>query len=268
MGTALLAVAALTWSATPASAQHGGHGGGGHGGGGHGGGAHMSGFHGGAHVSGFHGGVNNFHGGFNHVHNGFNHFHDGHFHGSYYPWFWGGLGWGLGYGWPGWDYGYGYYPGYYDYGYNSYPDYSYGYAPDYYPYNPNYAALSTYQAGATQYSQPSYPAPRASGAAPVTVRILLPTTDAQVWFNGTQTTETGTDRLFTSPPITPDKNYTYEIKARWTQDGTEVVRTRTLPVHPGQRLMVNFSQPEPSQQPAPTDTAPPPPKPPEPRPGK
>ena len=50
-------------------------------------------------------------------------------------------------------------------------------------------------------------------------------------------------RKFVSPPLEPGE-YTYELKARWKEDGREVVRTRRIPVSPGARRTVDFTQPE------------------------
>ena len=34
-----------------------------------------------------------------------------------------------------------------------------------------------------------------------------------------ETGQTGPDRSFSSPPLTPGKAYTYEVKARWMNSG-------------------------------------------------
>lgn len=147
------------------SAQHGGHGGG------HGGGFH----HGGFHHHGFH------HGGFHH-------------HGFHY----GGVWW---------------YPGYYG-GYGASP-YYYSYYPYYgsYDYNPYSYDGSSYDWPSQSYDSryygsyggvtSSYP----DGYSPATaqpdtsahVTVSVPA-DAEIWFEGSKTTSTGSVREYQSPP--------------------------------------------------------------------
>jgi uncharacterized protein (TIGR03000 family) len=171
--------------------------------GGHGGG----GGHGGTHGGGFHGG--GFHGGF----------HGGSFHGG-----WGGYGWGgYGYGWGGYGWGW---PGY-AWGW---PGYGWDYAPGYYPgYDLGY---------------PGY-----SGAATMPndglahFRVTVPAADAQVWLNGQRTEQTGKDRHFKSPPIAPGKDYSYEVRARWLENGRSVERTQMVVVRANQRLSIDVAKP-------------------------
>ena len=54
-----------------------------------------------------------------------------------------------------------------------------------------------------------------------------------------KTTPTGAVREFHPPPLTPGKRYTYEIRARWTENGREVTQTRNVPVTAG-RVNVGF----------------------------
>jgi uncharacterized protein (TIGR03000 family) len=131
----------------------------------------------------------------------------------------------------GYYYPYGAYRSTYAYLYNAYPydTYSYyaypyqtvgasaGYLPDYYAgYNPE---LSTY---------PSYYPPTAETAVPADTRAYLTVAvpaDAQVWVGDQPTSQTGTVHQFYSPPLTPGQNFTYEIRARWREDG----RCRSAP---------------------------------------
>jgi len=150
---------------------------------------------------------------------------------------WGGGGWGGGYGYGG--YGYGYYPyggfgrgypyygsrGYYDY----YPyDYGYNYAPDY---------------SVPSYSQAA-PAPRVNipeNAALIDVRVP---DGAQVWIDGQQTKQTGPMRELVTPALDPGQEFSYDIRARWTENGQEVDRHRKVTFHAGDRLMVNLMAPQ------------------------
>jgi uncharacterized protein (TIGR03000 family) len=64
--------------------------------------------------------------------------------------------------------------------------------------------------------------------------------DAELWFEGDKTTQTGTERAFVSPPLRPSQDFTYDIHARW-KEGTKVVdQTRHVQVHAGRGIMVDF----------------------------
>jgi uncharacterized protein (TIGR03000 family) len=203
-GTMLLVFAAMAM--TPASAWSAGHGGGGggHGGGGfHGGGFHGGGF-GGARVGGFaHGGY--YHGGFYgrpYAHYGYDHYRQGY-------------GYGLG----------GYYP--YDDDY-VYPDYGYD---NYDPYDAGPDESST----AYQSFYP--PADASDNRAHVSVNVPV---GAQLWFEGTLTTATGTTRRFESPPLVPGKEYRYEVRAQWTEQGRKVSQTQHVDVYAGATVSTKF----------------------------
>jgi uncharacterized protein (TIGR03000 family) len=77
----------------------------------------------------------------------------------------------------------------------------------------------------------------------VLVRVLVPA-DAQVWFSGEPTTQRGSPRLFVTPSLAEGKALTYEVRARWTEDGKAVEQTRQVVVHPGDRITVDFLTPQ------------------------
>jgi uncharacterized protein (TIGR03000 family) len=255
-GLGTLATALALWSALPAAAQHGGGRGGGHGGGFHGGGFHGGGFHGGGfHGGGFHHGFHN--GGFHHgFHNGG--FHHGFHHGfgfvglgGFYPW-WSAYGWGYpyaGYSYPSYSY-----PSY------SYPSYNYEnyyvapYLPDYgtYPYtsyrnpavtyaSPGMSASSTAPSAYEGAEEASSPATAASDAAVVNVRV--PVANAQIWIQGQKTQQQGTVRHFVSPPLEPNLDYTYQVRAQWQENGQPVTVSKSVPVRAGDRVTVSFRTP-------------------------
>jgi uncharacterized protein (TIGR03000 family) len=159
-----------------------------------------------------------------------------------------GLGnWGNNYGWGGTgfypytSYGYGLYPGNYASGFVP----SYGYGRSY--YTPGYVGVGTtvlpgnttsmyYQPG-TQFGAGSSAAD--PNAAVIDVRVAP---DAQVWFDGDSTNQRGSDRVFTSPALDPGKAYHYDVKARWTENGKPVERTKRVEVRAGQRTTVDFNQ--------------------------
>jgi uncharacterized protein (TIGR03000 family) len=228
----LLLLAGAMVLVTPGFGQARG-GGGGHGGGGHGGG----GFHGG----GFGGG--GFHGG------GFGGAHFGGFRGGYY---------GHPYAHSGYNRGYGYGGGYGFYGYGVYPFYG-DYAYDPYAYN-GWAVTEdsgydgSYGGGTPYYSYGSYPAappatnyqsiyqPAATdNSAHVTLTVPA---GARVTFGGTATTSTGPVREYQSPSLTPGRQYTYEVRATWDENGKEVTQTQQVEVTAGGHVSAVFPMPK------------------------
>ncbi len=87
------------------------------------------------------------------------------------------------------------------------------------------------------------PAPVAEAAAAV-ILVVVPA-DADIFFDGSPTTQTGTERSFSSPPLEPGLTYQYTIRARWTQDGRPVEQTRRVNVKAGDRIRVDFTVPLP-----------------------
>ena len=72
--------------------------------------------------------------------------------------------------------------------------------------------------------------------------MLVPAADAQVWFENNATTQRGMERLFESPPLAPNQNFIYTIKARWMENGQAVNRERRVNVQAGQSVTVNFRE--------------------------
>lgn len=247
-----LALSALVAFTTSADAQRlrigvgGGYGGGGYYGGGYGGRGYSSGYgnYGGR---GYSSGYGNY-GGYR----------------SYNPGVSLGIGIGIGagsrYG------GYGYSPNYSGYSaYNYSPIYSgyrgYGYTPNYsgysnYAYAPSSSGYSNYAVPATTYIDPGYPSITAASAdsgrqslyyAPDQVdnaarlRVLVPA-GATVWVGGVETNQSGMEREFNSPALTPGKAYSYEVKARWMAAGEPVEQTRKVKVMANQTTTVDFGK--------------------------
>jgi uncharacterized protein (TIGR03000 family) len=171
-----------------------------------GGGGHHGGFnHGGGHHGGFH------HGGFHH-----GGFHHGGFHhggGWWYPRYYGYYG--------AWPYYYGSYP------YSGYSDsFPYTYSRD--------------------WSSPAYDSRYYGSYGDVTssdtraqITVSVPV-DAEIWFEGSKTTSTGSVREFHSPPLTPGGRYTYEVRARWNENGHEVTQTQKVQVTAGTHVNMHF----------------------------
>jgi uncharacterized protein (TIGR03000 family) len=204
----LLAAAAFALSPGTASAQH---------------------HHGGGGGGGWHGGGGSWHGG------GW-----GGNHGGYYGRGWGGVSIGIGYPWYGYG-GYGYYRGY------GYRPYYYGGSDVYYDTTPYYYGAMPYDYDTPVYGDvtaPSYS--YGSTAAPdnaARIRVVVPP-DAQVWFDDRMTQQTGSVRSFESPALTPGRDFSYDVKARWRgRDGKDVTQTRHVDVRANANVTVDFTRP-------------------------
>jgi uncharacterized protein (TIGR03000 family) len=89
----------------------------------------------------------------------------------------------------------------------------------------------------------------ASGAEPPTpvqgegtakVTVIVPP-DAEVYVDGSPTTQTGSERPFVTPPLQQGQNYSYQIRATWNADGDTVSRTRKVLVRAGADVRVDFT---------------------------
>jgi uncharacterized protein (TIGR03000 family) len=63
---------------------------------------------------------------------------------------------------------------------------------------------------------------------------------AEIWFNNTRMSQTGSLRHFVSPPLTADEDYYYTVRVRWHEGDRTVTRIREVPVHAGDRLNLVF----------------------------
>jgi uncharacterized protein (TIGR03000 family) len=116
-----------------------------------------------------------------------------------------------------------------------------GYSPGYgYPsdYMKMPSLVVTNQRG-PHFIDESGPVPDAIGPAVALFRVRVPE-DATVWFSNEKTTQGGGERLFVTPPLAEKQVFTYEVRARWRQDGKDMERTRKVVVHPGDRVTVDF----------------------------
>jgi uncharacterized protein (TIGR03000 family) len=157
-----------------------------------------------------------------------------------------------------------------NYGSNYYGYNRYGYSPGYdgynqYQYLPN-SYGSTYYQGQPMYGQ-GYYGPTSSGgegyplqpgmsgdsysygstagtaADPNAARIEVRVPEnAQLWFEGEKTSQTGRERFFVSPPLTPGKNYTYDVKVQWQENGRDVTKTKQIRVRAGGSQTVEFGR--------------------------
>ena len=120
---------------------------------------------------------------------------------------------------------------------------------------PELAARAADLAAPAAYTTPTYPlrspdystiypvSPPLSALADNTAKVeVRAPADCEIWFDGQATTQTGTDRSFTSPPLEPRQEYEYEVRARWNVDGKPLDQTRKVTVHAGDHVVVDFSR--------------------------
>jgi uncharacterized protein (TIGR03000 family) len=83
------------------------------------------------------------------------------------------------------------------------------------------------------------PVPADAEGPNVTVEVNVPA-DAEVWFDGKKTAQTGTSRVFHSPPVRPGVNYLYLVRAKWSEGGREMEQVQTITVHAGEHARLAF----------------------------
>lgn len=111
------------------------------------------------------------------------------------------------------------------------------YGGGYYNNGATYAAPMAAPDYASYYApQPEFVVPR--GAALIDLRVPA---NAEVWFSGDKTQQTGADRSFVTPSLDEGHNYAYRIKVAWTDaKGQRVEREKKVAVRPGARLNLQF----------------------------
>jgi uncharacterized protein (TIGR03000 family) len=82
----------------------------------------------------------------------------------------------------------------------------------------------------------------------VLIEVRLPAPTAEIAFDGSKTVQTGTLRQFISPPITAGQPYSYQVTARWTDNGKEVTRNRKIEFRAGQRVTVDLTRSSPDDR--------------------
>jgi uncharacterized protein (TIGR03000 family) len=254
----LAVVAAMAlFLGSPVWAQHGGgHGGGGHGGGGHGGGG--GGHGGGGHAGGFSGGHSGGFSGAYHYSSGFR--GNGFYGHAYRPYY----GANFGFYRP---YGYGFYRPYYG-AYLPYYDYPYDYGAVGF-YSPYYGDLWSYPLAAAYAASSSYigdgqaqgPAPTDQQPADNAAHLQLTVPEnAEVLFDGTRTTQTGSVREFVTGTLTTGARYNYKITVRYADAQGKVVQdVRDIGFQANDWFSIDFTRPPPSRR-APAPAAQPLPK--------
>jgi uncharacterized protein (TIGR03000 family) len=73
-----------------------------------------------------------------------------------------------------------------------------------------------------------------------TVDVFVADAKAEVWFNGTKMPQMGQQRNFTTPEMEAGKQYSYEVRAKWMQNGMQYDKTRTVTVRAGEQVGITF----------------------------
>jgi uncharacterized protein (TIGR03000 family) len=87
------------------------------------------------------------------------------------------------------------------------------------------------------------PAP-AGGDDTARITVTLPA-DAELYVDGYETKEVGPARDFVTPPLARGKDFSYSIRAVWTEDGKPVEKTRKVTFQAGSQMRVDFTSPLP-----------------------
>lgn len=91
---------------------------------------------------------------------------------------------------------------------------------------------------------PGPPAVTADGAACLRVQVALPEPAAKLYVDRTEMAQTGSERVFESPPLAGPGPVTYSLVARWADAaGKPVAESRTVTARPGQTVRVDFRLP-------------------------
>jgi uncharacterized protein (TIGR03000 family) len=72
------------------------------------------------------------------------------------------------------------------------------------------------------------------------IHVYLPTPEAKLYFDDTQTKATGKERSFRSPALEEGKRYSYKVVATWVENGREVTHETKVVFHAGEDLAVDF----------------------------
>jgi uncharacterized protein (TIGR03000 family) len=88
---------------------------------------------------------------------------------------------------------------------------------------------------------PAHAAPAARGGGCLVLSVKVPQPAAEVLVDGQKTAQTGTDRVFESPPLAAGQPCRYTVTARWLERGQVVESTREVTGTPGEVVRVDFS---------------------------
>jgi len=161
----------------------------------------------------------------------------------------GNYGYGTGYGWssPGYNTGWGYGGNYYG---SSYPSNAYTWAgqpgatgwtgSSYQSFYPPVYGAQQGSAYGQQYGQQQFGQQQFNDGRRAMIRVHV-RPDAQVMFEDSPTQQMGPERIFITPPLEGDGNYSYKVTAKWRdQSGKEETKTKTVRFTAGKTVDVDF----------------------------
>jgi uncharacterized protein (TIGR03000 family) len=100
--------------------------------------------------------------------------------------------------------------------------------PIYYSHSRPFVASSTY----------STPLKAEGSTASIQVRVPA---NAEIWFDNQKMSQTGSLRDFVSPPLETGKQFTYNLRVRWTDSSGKVIdQTKQVEVQAGQQSTADF----------------------------
>jgi uncharacterized protein (TIGR03000 family) len=75
---------------------------------------------------------------------------------------------------------------------------------------------------------------------PAQVRVQVPA-GAEVWFDKSKMTQTGTERVYQTPPLPAGKMQIYTVRAKWNEGGRDVEQFRVVGVRAGETAKLTFT---------------------------
>jgi len=89
------------------------------------------------------------------------------------------------------------------------------------------------------------PATVVSTAPTVTIRALLPTTEAELWVDGARKVRAGNTRIVEFVPKNAAGRSQYVVEALWSDRGQLIKDSRIVYGYPGDRITIDFTRPDP-----------------------
>jgi len=153
-------------------------------------------------------------------------------------------------------FGYPYYSSYAGYPstyyYNSYPAYYSSY-PTYYDSSPpSYYGNSAEELPGDAYANvppPSGNVDNRLAADSARVEIRLPDPQASIWVEGQSIASSGAVRQFNSPQLDPSRQFSYDVKAAWIENGKLITDERRVKVQANAQSVIDFTRPSQPAQP-------------------
>lgn len=108
---------------------------------------------------------------------------------------------------------------------------------------PRYPTVSAWPVVEGVATGPLKPVPVAKVGGCLILSVKVPQPAAEVMVDGRKTTQTGTDRIFESPPLEAGKTYAYTVTARWVERGQVVEMSKAVTGAPGEVVRVDFGTP-------------------------